>query len=199
MMTEFSGLYCCGLSVFTFPTGAVQLRSVFAIPTEFSTAVVCFYCPARLYRCGHGLFLLSRLNSVQLCGSLFLLSRLSVVNSVQPDTEFSTEAVVCFHCPQTELNTALFLGPRLSRLNLHWWLSHRYTLSGLADLWLTDSVLHSQWTFWTVLFQVFWQKCLSHRDAAEISLRTFPTQSRFGKARQNEKTHEISPTENNKK
>jgi len=192
MMTEFSGLYCCGLSaVFTFPTGAVQLRSVFAIPTEFSTAVVCFYCPARLYSCGLGLFLLSRLNSVQPCGSLFLLSRLSVVSefstarhwiqycgcglfSLSPD---GIEYSFVFRPTAVPTESSLVTEP-----SVHW----RYQVLRISD-WLT------LWTFWTVLFQVFWQKCLSHRDAAEISLRTFPTQSRFGKARQNEKTYEYPP------
>ena len=148
MMTEFSGLYCCGLSVFTsVPTGAaVQLRSVFAIPTEFSTAVVCFYCPARLYSMWpRTVFTVPTEFSTAVREFVF------TVPTVSPGvSEFSTARHWIQYCgcglfslspdgieysfvfrPTPGCPDSIFIGD---------WAIGTLTLSGLADLWLTDSV-----------------------------------------------------------
>ena len=159
---------------------SVQLWSVFTIPTEFSTSVVCsftvrpdctavaatvcFYCPDSWIQYSCALFLLSRLNSVQ-----------PTLKFSTADSEFSIAAVVCFYCPDgiPTLYSFVFRRLRLSRLNLHWWLSHRYTIRSWS---LTDSVLpsgHSGQYFFKFSGT---EKCLSHRDAAEIGLGTFPIQ-----------------------
>ena len=201
MMTEFSGLYCCGLSVFTGfpdwcstaevcfcypdwiqyscslfllsgPTVQMWPRFVFTVPTEFSTAVreFVFTVPAAVSR----EFSTAR-HWIQYRGrGLFSLSP----DGIEYSFVFRPTAV-----------------PTESSMIGDWAIGTRYQVLRISD-WLTLFCLLTEWTFWTVLFQVFWQKCLSPIETPPKSVcvpsQLSPALERRGRTRR-------PPTENNKK